>query len=344
MLETAEIVKVLKGQSVSRMPVWFMRQAGRYLPEYRELRKKHAMLDLIRSAELASIVTLQPIKRFQLDAAIIFADILNPLIDMGVQLDFVEGEGPKIFNPVRSENDVERLVVPDMKQSVSYTLKAIQLCVEQLAPQNIPLIGFAGAPFTLSCYLIEGGSPGDMHHTKNLMFTTPKAWHVLQEKLVDLISQYFVAQVESGASVLQLFDSWVGNLSPSQFNEFVVPYLKEIVKRVRAKVDVPLVYFSTGTSGLLNEIRNLDFDGVSIDWRQSLLNARNTLGSQVAIQGNLDPLVLAGPVEYLEKEVKLLINQGKNIGRYIFNLGHGILPFTPPENVERVISLVKNHS
>jgi len=341
MLNEAILIRALRGEAVERIPVWFMRQAGRYLPEYRELRKQNAMLDLIRNPELASKVTLQPIERFDLDAAIIFADILNPLIDMGVDLAFVEGEGPRIFNPVRTGADVERLRVPDMKQSVGYTLQAIEMCVAALKAKGVPLIGFAGAPFTLSCYLIEGGSPGDLHNVKRILYASPEIWHELQQKIVQLVSDYLVLQAQSGAAALQLFDSWVGNLGPAQYEEFALPYVKEIVKRVRAKTSVPLVYFSTETSGILPIIKTLGFDGISIDWRIALSAARKALGNDVTIQGNLDPLILAGPENYLEKQVKALANEGATIGRYIFNLGHGILPFTPPENVARVIKLIK---
>lgn len=339
---TPILVRALKGEKVDRIPVWFMRQAGRYLPEYKELRKSHAMLDLIRSPELASKVTLQPIDRFELDAAIIFADILNPLIDMGVDLAFVEGEGPRISNPVRTEMDVKRLRVPDMSKSVGYTLEAIKICVAQLTPKNIPLVGFAGSPFTLSCYLIEGGSPGDLHNTKKIMLAQPEVWKELQNKLVDLVSEYLVLQANSGASVLQLFDSWVGNLGPKQYVEFAMPYIQEIIKRVKAKTNIPITYFSTETSGILDLIKLLGADAVSVDWRTTLTNAREKLGSKVAIQGNLDPMVLAGPADYLENQVKLIVNEGISVGPYIFNLGHGILPFTPPENVARVIKLVKS--
>lgn len=333
-------LKVLRGEPVDRVPVWFMRQAGRYLPEYRELRKRHRMLELITTPELAAQVTLQPLERFELDAAIIFADILNPLIGMGVKLDFVEGEGPKIFNPISSPQDVDRLIVPDVN-SVAYTLEAIKICVSSLCKKNLPLIGFAGAPFTLSSYMIEKGRHSALADTKRFMITHHSAWHDMQQKLVAMVSSYLIAQAAAGASVLQIFDSWSGMLAEAEFKKFVLPYLKLIIERVKAAVQVPLIYFSTGTGALLHLIKELHTDGVSVDWRVPIRTARNVLGQSVALQGNLDPQILNGPLEYLEPAAKAVLEEGSGCGRFIFNLGHGILPDTPVQNVARVVELVR---
>jgi len=342
MPEAPLLIRAFRGEKVERTPVWLMRQAGRYLPEYRALRARYKMLDLIRSSELACEVTMQPIRRFSPDAAIIFADILNPLMGMGVDLDFVEGEGPRISNPVRSKIDVERLIVPDMKESVAYTLQAIMNCVSQLSSSNTPLLGFAGAPFTLSSYLIEGGSLGHLQTVKKFMLEDEASWHLLQEKLCSLICQYLVLQVEAGAAAVQLFDSWAGYLSPEEYSRFVMPHLRRIVSDFRSKCAAPLIYFSTGTAGILHLLPDLGFDGISVDWRMSLQFARNALGSKLPIQGNLDPMILAGPKDYLEVQTRKMLKEGQQIQPYIFNLGHGIIPSTPPENVALVVDLVKN--
>ncbi|MCO6430231.1 MAG: uroporphyrinogen decarboxylase [Deltaproteobacteria bacterium] len=341
MLNDSVLLKVVKGERTARLPVWFMRQAGRYLPEYRELRKRHRMLELISTPELAAKVTLQPIDRFDLDAAIIFADILNPLIGMGVKLDFVEGEGPKIFNPIASESDVDRLSVPDVKDSVGYTLEAIGICVKSLTPRGVPLIGFAGAPFTLSSYLIEQGGHSTLAATKHFMFSRPEAWHNLQQKLSTMIANYLIAQAEAGVSLVQIFDSWAGVLSEEQYREFALPYLQSIIAKVREATPIPIFYFSTGTGAILPLIKELGSDGISIDWRVPLPFARAVLGDNMVLQGNLDPLVLRESLDSLERYVRVLVEQGTKCGKYIFNLGHGILPDTPPENVARVIEIIR---
>lgn len=334
------LIRAYRGKEHERVPIWFMRQAGRYLPEYRELRAKHSMLDVIRTPELAAEVTLQPLRRFPFDGAIIFADILNPLIGMGIELDFVEGSGPQIGNPIRTASDVERLVVPPAEENVGYTLRAIQRVRRELAPRGIPVLGFAGAPFTLSAYLIEGRSSHNLERVKSFMFTETKAWHALQEKLSLLVADYLVAQCAAGASAVQLFDSWVGVLAPAEYRAFVVPYLKRIIADVQVRTAAPLVYFSTGTAGMFNEIRKLGSEVVSVDWRVDLNDAAAALGPGVALQGNLDPAILAGPPAHLENTVRALLASGRTLPRWVFNLGHGILPHTPVENVSLVTELV----
>lgn len=333
------ILKVMQKESVNRVPVWFMRQAGRYLPEYRELRQKNSMLDCIRTPELAHKITMQPLERFQIDAAIIFADILNPLMTLGIDLDFVQGEGPKIFNPIKDEADVAALKTPDVEEGLAYTFKAISMCAEDLKPRNVPVVGFSGSPFTLSSYLIEGGKLDDLKKTKHFMFSNPKAWDVLQEKLIELIVKYTAKQVEAGASAIQLFDSWVGYLGRNEFQAFVFPHLKNLITQLRKNISVPLVYFSTGTAGILDLFSQLDVDVISVDWRTSLTKARELLPDKV-LQGNLDPLILAGPKYYLATQVDKIVKEGMQAGNFIFNLGHGIIPETPIENVGLTIELV----
>jgi len=319
-----------------------MRQAGRYLPEYQAIRGKHSMLDVIRTPTLAAEVTLQPLRRFDLDASIIFSDILSPLIGMGIELDFVSGEGPKIFNPITSPSDVARLTVPDPEQNTGYTLEAMNRVTAELSPRGVPLIGFSGAPYTLSSYLLEEESPHTGQTTKKFIWRYPDAWRDLQEKLVQLVAEYLVAQVKvGGASAVQIFDSWVGALSPLDFETLVAPSLRRIVAHVRAQVGVPIVYFGTGTAGLYPEIAKLGFDVVGVDWRTSLRDARKLLGAPVALQGNLDPLVLFASRGDVERAVRRVLEDAREIPAHIFNLGHGILPGTPIENVQSVIDIVR---
>ncbi len=340
-VEKSLFIEACRGKRGARPPVWFMRQAGRYLPEYREIRAKSSMLEVIRTPELAAEVTLQPIRRFGFDAAIIFADILNPLIGMGAELDFVEGEGPVISNPIRSHADVERMKVPDTEANTGYTAEAIRLVVQELTPRNVPLIGFAGAPFTLSAYLIEGGKIGSLQRVKEFMFTNPESWRLLQTKLVDMLSAYLVSQVRAGASALQIFDSWLGQLSPLQYQEYVEPYLHKIISAVREKTDVPLIFFSTGTAGLYPYFSRLDIDVLGVDWRINLLDAGRITENKMPLQGNLDPILLIQGGQALEREVRYILEQGRELSSFIFNLGHGILPPTPIAHVERTLAIIR---
>lgn len=337
MADKSLLVRTLKGEAVERVPVWFMRQAGRFLPEYRELRANHRMLDLIRDPHLASQVTLQPLKRFNLDGAIIFADILNPLMTLGIELDFIEGEGPKIFNPLQKAEDVERLKAHDISE-LKYTAQAIELCVKVLG--GTPVLGFSGAPFTLSAYMIEGGRLGDLQQTKHFMFSHPKAWDGLQQRLIALITDYALMQEKAGASAIQLFDSWAGYLARAEYESFVLPSLKKLISDLRRVLSVPLIYFSTGTAGMLDVFSGVEVDAISVDWRTSLRKARAELGSEVVLQGNLDPVILSGPPEYLARQTAQIVKEGKECGKYIFNLGHGILPNTPHSNVQLAIEVV----
>ncbi len=333
-------INTLNGVRGSETPIWLMRQAGRYLPEYRALRESHTMLQMVMTPELACEVTLQPLRRFALDAGIIFADILTPLIGMGAQLEFRKGEGPVIDNPVRSRKDVERLRVPHPKENVWYTLEAIQLVTRELG-ERTPLIGFCGAPFTLATYLIEGQSPGDLEHTKVMITREPETWHLLQSKLTKLSADYLVAQVEAGCQALQIFDSWLGYIGPREYETFVRPYLHELVSQVRSRTDVPLVFFATGVAGLFPKLSELDVSAFGVDWRLSLLQAQDLLGRNLPLQGNLDPQILAGDWSYVERSAQAILDEAKGIEAHVFNLGHGILPHTPVANVERLVALVK---
>ncbi len=341
-LSDALLLRAYRGEQLEQPPIWLMRQAGRYLPEYQAVRAQHSMLTVIRTAELAAEVTLQPIRRFGFDAAIIFADILNPLIGMGIELDFVEGEGPKIFNPISSAADVDKLSVPPPEENVAYTLEAIALVTKELTPKGVPLIGFAGAPFTLSSYMLRSSGEKDISRTTRFMRDEPAAWNRLQDKLVTMITAYLIAQVRAGASAVQLFDSWIGALSPSEFRQFAAPSLKKIIAAVKRETSVPVVYFGTNTAGLFSEIAQLGADVVGVDWRISLSDAQKLLGASVPLQGNLDPTLLFGPPDLLRAEATRILQERKAIKGHVFNLGHGILPKTPIAQVELLIETVRS--
>jgi uroporphyrinogen decarboxylase len=340
-LTESSFLRACRGEYSEHTPIWLMRQAGRYLPEYRELRSKHSMMQMFTTPELAAEVSLQPIRRYAFDAAIIFADILTPLPAMGVTLDFVEQKGPIITNGVKSASDVKRLVVPK-NVAGDFTLRAIELVRAELASSNTPLIGFAGGPFTLTTYLIESGLSEKGPATKKFMMTEPKAWHELQEKLVAMLVEYLVAQVEAGVSALQIFESWLGVVSPLQYREYVEPYLAQIISQVKKRVSVPVIFFSTGTAGLYQDFAKLEADVFGVDWRVNLARASAQLGISKALQGNLDPYTLLGDAAHWQSEVRAIINEGKSLSGHIFNLGHGILPQTSTEVVAEMVSLIRS--
>ncbi len=333
-------LKACRREPVDATPVWFMRQAGRYMKAFRDIREKHSLLTVCKTPELACEVTLQPINRFDFDASIIFADILLPLEPMGLKLEFVKGEGPVIYNPLRSEKDVEALkpVVPE--ESLAYVMEAIKLARANL---NVPLIGFAGAPFTLASYMIEGGASRNYLYTKKMMYGAPETWNRLMMKLTRVLADYLSAQVDAGAQALQVFDSWIGALSPGDYRTYVFPHMKRLFSALQA-FGVPLIHFGTGTATLLQMQKEAGGDVIGLDWRVNLDEAWDHLGHEVAVQGNLDPLTLFGPISELEKRVDDIIRRaGKHPG-HIFNLGHGILPETPLESVEAVIQMVHEKS
>ena len=299
------------------------------------------MLEAIQTPELAAEITLQPLRRFDLDAAIIFADILNPLIGMGVSLDFIEKEGPKIFNPISSHPDVEALIVPNPLETVSYTLSAIEKVAAELHPRSIPVLGFSGAPFTLSTYLIEGKTSYTLSHVKKFIGQHPNSWNLLQKKLKEFTVKYLCAQVQAGVSGVQIFDSWAGYVSPYFYEQYVLPTLIELITDFKSQCSAPITYFSTGTSGMLHLLKKLPVDGFSVDWRMPLSHVSNALGSDTVLQGNLDPELIAGDKKILLNEVGKILSDSKTVPHHIFNLGHGLLPHTPIENVEAVIEMVR---
>lgn len=335
-------LRACRHEPVDCTPIWLMRQAGRYMPVYRALRARHSMLDLIRSPELSAEVTLQPIEAFDLDAAIIFADILPPLIGMGIDLEFAKGEGPVIHNPVRDRAAIDALRVPDAEENSAYTLEAIRLARRAL-DGKVPLIGFSGAPFTLASYLIEGGSSRNYTRTKGLMYGDPAGWHMLMDKLARLVGEYLVAQVHAGAQAVQLFDSWAGCLSPADYRRFVLPYTRQALGVV-GEAGVPVIQFSTGTAGIVlgapDILRSAGASVIGVDWRVDLDVAWERLGHDVAIQGNLDPVVLFAGRDEIERQATAILDQAAGRPGHIFNVGHGILPETPLDNVAALIDVV----
>jgi uroporphyrinogen decarboxylase len=323
-------------------PVWIMRQAGRYLPEYRALRANHGFLELCKTPELAAQVTLMPIERFPVDAAILFADILLILEPMGVGLEFAKGDGPVIHRPVRSRADVDGLARVPATEALGYVLDTVRLVRERLAGR-VPLIGFAGAPFTLASYVIEGGGSRQYRHTKTLMYAEPDAWHRLMERLSEAVVDYARAQVAAGAQAVQLFDSWVGCLGPDDYRTYVQPHMRETF-RALADTGVPVIHFGTGTAALLELMREAGGDVIGIDWHVDLADAWKRVGYDVAVQGNLDPLVLFAPPDEIRRRVARVLEAAAGRPGHIFNLGHGVLPETPEAHVAALIDAVHSLS
>ncbi len=330
-------------QQVDATPIWLMRQAGRYMTEYRALREHYGILEIIKTPALACEVTMQPIKAFDLDAAIIFADILPPLEGMGLQLTFGKGEGPIIHNPIRNRADVDALRVLPPQESLWFTLEAIRLARQELDSRHIPLIGFSGAPFTLASYAIEGSGSRNYLYAKGLMMSEPATWQRLMEKLSEVVGHYLLAQAQAGAQALQIFDSWVGALSPADYREYVLPYTQRAIEIAR-QGNVPIIHFSTNTSSMLDLIQEAGGDVIGVDWHIDLAKAWQQLGDSVAIQGNLDPVALFAPWPELQKRAQLILDQAAGRPGHIFNLGHGILPDTPIDNVRRLIDFVHAYS
>jgi uroporphyrinogen decarboxylase len=315
-------------------PVWLMRQAGRYMEDYRKLRAQHGFLELCKRPDLAAEITITPVERLGVDAAILFADILLILEPLGVGLEYSKGDGPVIHRPVRSEQDVDALKDFDPGRELSFVYDAVRKIRAGLN-DRVPLIGFAGAPFTLASYLIEGGGSRNYVHTKKLFYSAPDAWHRLMEMLARRIAEYLNHQIAAGAQAVQIFDSWAGCLTPGDYKHFALPYTKAVIDAINP--DVPVINFSTGTAGSLKQIRAAGGDVIGLDWRVHLDEGWATVGNDVAIQGNLDPVaLLASPKEIKARAADILRRAAGRPG-HIFNLGHGVLPETP---VDHVIALV----
>ena len=315
-----------------------MRQAGRYMSEYRALRERHSLLDLCRTPDLATEVTLQPIRRIEVDAAIIFSDLLLPLEPMGIPFDFVKGEGPAIQTPLRSADDLTHVRRFEPREALAPVLEAIRQVKREL-PARLPLICFAGAPFTLASYAIEGGHSASFAHTKALMYGSPAAWHRFCGLLADVAADYLVAQIEAGVDAVQLFDSWVGALNARDYREFILPHTKRIFERLAAH-DVPTIHFGVGTGAILGELRAAGGDVIGADWRTPLDQAWAQIGPDRAIQGNLDPTILLGPIQRILAATDDVLARAEGRAGHIFNLGHGILPMTPLEHVQALARYV----
>ncbi|MGH7663761.1 MAG: uroporphyrinogen decarboxylase [Gemmatimonadaceae bacterium] len=333
-------LRACRGERTDRTPVWFMRQAGRYMPEYRAIRANHTLLQICAQPELATEVTLQPVRALGVDAAIIFADILLPLVPMGINLEFAAGEGPVIHNPVRTPGDIAALRAVESGESLAHVLQAIRMVRRELADRT-PLIGFAGAPFTLASYLIEGGSSRQQLATRRLMLADPAAWHALLGKLAIVVADYLAAQVHAGAQAVQLFDSWVGCLSPDDYREYVLPHTRRIFAAIEP-LGVPMIHFGVDTATLLPLMREAagERSVIGMDWRIPLSDGWARLGAGAKVQGNLDPVALFAPRAELERRVRAVLKEAAGRPGHIFNLGHGILPGTPVDNVRFVVDLV----
>ncbi len=330
-------LRAARRQPTSFTPVWLMRQAGRYLPEYRALRARYAFLELCHTPEAAAEVTLQPVERLGVDAAILFADILLVLEPLGRGLEFGKGEGPIIHRPVRSAADVTALPAIDVDAAVPFVFETVRLVTRALGGR-VPLIGFAGAPFTVASYLVEGGPSRDYLHTKRLMYASPDAWGRLMELLAAATARYLNGQIAAGADAVQLFDSWIGVLSPDDYRAFVLPHMRSLIAAVTP--GTPLIHFGTGTAALLRLMREAGGDVIGLDWRVDLDAAWSLVGHDVGVQGNLDPAVLLAPPAVIRERVKAILERAAGRPGHIFNLGHGVHRETPVDHVRAMVDLV----
>lgn len=319
-------------------PVWFMRQAGRYLRPYRAIRAKHSLLEICKTPELAATVTLQPVEILDVDAAIIFADLLLPVEPMGLKLSYVAGEGPVIENPVRTSEDIDALSISNT-EDLGYVGEAIQMVVKALAGR-VPVIGFVGAPFTLASYMIEGGPTRHFLKTKQMMYCAETLWRRLMGKLVDVLGDFGLLQVTAGARALQVFDSWVGALGPEDYSRYVAPYSRALIERLRSS-GVPVIHFGTGAGGFYRELHAVGCDVLGVDWRVAIDQAWMDVSYRCAIQGNLDPAVLFAPLPEIKMRVHELLKRTGSRPGHIVNVGHGILPDTPVEHVKAVVGYVR---
>ena len=329
------LVRAARLEPTERTPVWFMRQAGRSLPEYREIRKTHTLFEVCRQPELCAEVTLQPVRRHDVDAAVMFADIMLPVLAMGVDVDLVENVGPVIAEPIRTLAQVRALRIPAPEESVSFILEAVSIVRRELRSDQA-VIGFCGGPFTVAGYLIEGKPSRDFHQVKRMMYAEPQLWHALMEKLTTAFAPYVQAKVRAGADVIQLFDSWVGALSPADYVEFVQPYSR----RILGAVDCPTIHFGTGTATLLAEMADAGGDVIGLDWRIPLDWGWNVVGDARGVQGNLDGALLLGPWERVERATVDVLARAAGRPGHIFNLGHGVMPDTDPDVLGRLRAFV----
>ncbi|MBC8044348.1 MAG: uroporphyrinogen decarboxylase [Rhizobacter sp.] len=341
------LLRALRREPCERTPIWVMRQAGRYLPQYREVRRKTDFLTLCKTPELAAEVTLQPVDLMGVDAAIIFSDILVVPEAMGMTLELIESKGPNFPSPVRTRADIDRLITPDVSERLRFVENALRLTKRELKGR-VPLIGFSGAAWTLFAYAVEGKGSKEFRHAKEMIFSRPKDAHVLLSKLTKVVSDYLLLQIEAGADAVQIFDTWASVLSEDDFKEFSLPYISEAVRAVKSKYPkVPVIVFAKGANQVLGEIAETGCDAVGLDWTMDIGKARWQLSDRVALQGNLDPTVLyASPERIREEAAKILSKFGKHSERsgHVFNLGHGILPDVDPEHLKALVGFIKSES
>lgn len=330
-------LRACRREPVDATPVWFMRQAGRYMSDYRELRKRYSLLEICRQPDLAAAVTLQPVDVIDVDAAILFSDLLVPFTPLGLEFDFVKGEGPSIHYPIRKASDVDRLRRFEPRQELSFVLETIRILRRELK-DRVPLIGFGGAPFTLAAYAIEGGPTTSYLETKGFMYSQPQAWHKLCGTFADLVADYMRAQIEAGAQAIQIFDSWAGALGRNDYREFALPHTRSIFERLR-DTGVPLIHFGVGATAILDDLAEAGGDVIGVDWRQPLDEAWARIPDR-AIQGNLDPTLLLGPRERLFAATDDVLRRAGGRPGHIFNLGHGVLPPTPLAHVQELARYV----
>jgi uroporphyrinogen decarboxylase len=334
-------LRACRGEEVEYTPVWLMRQAGRYLPQYQAVRANIDFLTLCKTPKLAAEVTLQPVDILGVDAAILFSDILIPVEAMGMRLEFSDKEGPILREPIRNKSAVEKLIIPDTEEDMPFVPETIKILRKELE-NKVPLIGFSGAPFTLATYMIEGGTSKNFLNTKKMMVQYSGAFNYLMEKLTDTILSYLSAQIKAGAQAVQIFDTWAGILTPVEYKEFALPYVKKTISELK-KEGVPVIYFVNDCAGILKEVRKSGADVTGIDWRIDISDAIKRLGKKMVVQGNLDPCELFLPKEKLEERIKDILWKGESAKGHVFNLGHGVLPETPVENVIAMVEAVHKY-
>ncbi|WP_198508246.1 uroporphyrinogen decarboxylase [Bacillus alkalisoli] len=333
-------LKACRGEKTDYVPVWYMRQAGRSQPEYREIKQKYGLFEITHQPELCAYVTRLPVEQYNVDAAILYKDIMTPLPAIGVDVEIKSGIGPVIDNPIRTVQDVEKLGEITPEEDIPYVLDTIKLLTQEQL--NVPLIGFAGAPFTLASYMIEGGPSRNYHKTKSFMYTEPKAWFALMDKLADMTIVYLKAQIKAGAKAIQIFDSWVGTLNVEDYKFYIKPVMSRIFSSLREE-GVPMIMHGVGASHLANEWHDLPIDVVGLDWRLSIKEARER-GITKAVQGNMDPSYLLSSWEVIEQHAKSIIDQGTQQPGYVFNLGHGVFPEVNPDTLKRLTQFIHDYS
>lgn len=334
-------IRACKRQEVERIPVWYMRQAGRYDPDYRKIKEKYSLLEICRQPELAAEITMMPVRKLGVDAAILYSDIMNPVASLGVEFDIVKNIGPVIEHPLRTAADINRLKPIDVESDLSHILETISILDREL---DVPLITFAGAPFTIASYLIEGRPSKSYIRTKSMMYGEPELWFKLMDKLGDMVIAYLRAHVKSGGKAFQLFDSWVGALAPKDFEKYVLPTITRIFTELH-DLDVPKIYFPGVSSGeLLGSLTHIEADCIGLDWRVSIQEGRRRTGERYTMQGNLDPYVLTAPIEVIKEQAKEIIDEGIEAPGFVFNLGHGLFPEASIDKLKELTEFVHSYS